>query len=126
MQPNESAPDRNSEFTGYDVPVEISCTELKQLLDAGDPLELVDCREAGEFALCQIAGASSRPTSAIRQWLPGFSCPSDVPLVVYCHHGIRSFHVVAALRASGLRHARSLGGGIEAWSTEIDPSVPRY
>lgn len=114
------------DFAGFDVPVEISPAELKRLLDQEQPLELVDCREAEEFALGEIAGARSLPTSAIRDWLPKFACPAGQPLVVYCHHGIRSFHVVAALRASGIRHARSLAGGIEAWSTTVDPSVPRY
>jgi rhodanese-related sulfurtransferase len=126
MPSNEPTPYEEREFAGYDVPVEIEPVELKRLLDAGDPLELIDCREAEEFAHCRIDGAKWLATSAIREWLPGFSCSPEVPLVVYCHHGIRSFHVVAALRASGLRHARSLAGGIEAWSSTVDPSVPRY
>jgi rhodanese-related sulfurtransferase len=126
MQPSQPPPDRTPEFTGHDLPVEIGVHELKLLLAAGEPLELVDCREADEFAFCRIPSARSLPTSAIRDWLPGFSCPATRPLVVYCHHGIRSFHVVSALRASGLRQARSLAGGIEAWSLEVDPAVPRY
>jgi len=47
-------------------------------------------------------------------------------LVVYCHHGIRSRQVVEWLRAQGLAKARSLAGGIDAWSLEIDPDMPRY
>ena len=50
----------------------------------------------------------------------------DRPLVVYCHHGIRSLHAALALRSRGYTQARSLRGGIDRWSAEIDPAMPRY
>ena len=50
----------------------------------------------------------------------------DKPLVVHCHHGMRSMRVANFLRANGFPQAQSMAGGIEAWSVEIDDSVPRY
>ena len=47
-------------------------------------------------------------------------------IVVYCHHGVRSLNAVAWLRAQGIEGARSMAGGIERWSAEVDPAVPRY
>lgn len=108
------------------LPIEIDPAGLLQLIQSERPLELVDCREPVEFEICRIGNARLLPTTRIREWLPGFSCPPDVPLVVYCHHGIRSFHVAAALRQSGIRQAQSLSGGIDGWSQEIDPGIPRY
>lgn len=108
------------------LPIEIQPHELHQLLESSEPIDLIDCREPHEFEICRIGQARLHPTSQIQQWLPGFTCEPDRPLVVYCHHGIRSFHVVAALRSSGFPHARSLSGGIDAWSQEIDPEVPLY
>jgi len=52
--------------------------------------------------------------------------PPGAAVVVYCHHGIRSLSGAAILEANGLPEAYSLAGGIEAWSTLIDPTVPRY
>ena len=49
-----------------------------------------------------------------------------MPLVVFCHHGIRSLQVAGWLRSQGLEDAASMAGGIDRWSLEIDPTVPRY
>ncbi len=50
----------------------------------------------------------------------------DEPLILFCHHGVRSLHVAAWLRERGVENAQSMAGGIDQWSREIDPSVPRY
>jgi len=50
----------------------------------------------------------------------------DAPIVVICHHGMRSLQVVNWLREQGINHCASMAGGIDRWSREIDPSVPRY
>ncbi len=50
----------------------------------------------------------------------------DAPLIVFCHHGVRSLNVVSWLRQQGLENCQSMSGGIDEWSAEIDPSVPRY
>jgi len=48
------------------------------------------------------------------------------PLIVFCHHGVRSLSVVDWLRRQGVENCQSMAGGIDAWSTMIDASVPRY
>lgn len=118
-------PDSPSELP-EPAPLEIEAGELQRLIQSGNPLQLIDCREPHEFELAHLAGAQLLPTSRIRQWLPELANQPELPLVVYCHHGIRSFHVVCALRQSGFRHAQSLSGGIDQWSQVIDPTIPRY
>jgi rhodanese-related sulfurtransferase len=59
--------------------------------------------------------------------LQGLEARADkAPLIVYCHHGVRSLNVVQWLREQGLEACQSLAGGIDAWSLTVDPSVPRY
>ena len=104
--------------------LEIAAVEVKQRLDRGDKLLLVDVREPHEQALCRIEGAVLIPMGAIPANLQKLDI--DDPVVCYCHHGLRSLDVANWLRAQGVSNAKSLAGGIERWSTEIDPKVPRY
>ena len=103
---------------------EISVAELKRRRDAGDTLTLLDVREQDELATASIAGAKTIPMGEIPA--RAAEIPRDVPLVVMCHHGGRSARVVQFLEANGYTNAVNLDGGIDAWSVEIDPSVPRY
>ncbi len=98
--------------------------EVKEKLDRGDRLLLVDCREPQEFEICRLPGAKLVAMGALPMNVMLFDTAQEV--VVYCHHGIRSMNVVAWLRAQGVEGARSMAGGIERWSREVDPSVPRY
>jgi len=84
---------------------------------------LLDVREPEEYALARIDGAVLIPLGE----LPGKldALPKDVPVVVMCHHGVRSAHAVHHLRAAGV-DALNLTGGIDAWSRDVDPSVPGY
>lgn len=104
--------------------LEIDPREVKQLLDRGDGFLLVDCREPHEFEICRLERAKLVPLGDVPANLGLFESAEDV--VVYCHHGIRSLNVVAWLRAQGVEGARSMAGGIDRWSQEIDLSVPRY
>ncbi len=107
--------------------MEISPTDVKRRLDAGEKLRLIDVREPDEFALCCIAGADLIPMRQIPaelQTLEGYS--DEGPLIVFCHHGVRSLNVVSWLRHNGVENCHSMAGGIEAWSLMVDPSVPRY
>jgi rhodanese-related sulfurtransferase len=109
------------------VPLEISPLDLKRRMDAGEPVRLIDCREPHEYALARIEGAELIPMRAIPGELPRLeSLAEEAPLVVYCHHGVRSLRVVEWLRGHGVDACQSMSGGIEAWSMRIDPAVPRY
>ncbi len=91
---------------------------------------LVDCREEDEYAICRIEGSELVPLSrfgelAISRLLPTDETPPQ-PVIVYCHHGMRSLHATMFLRERGLDQVWSMSGGIDLWSGEIDSSVPRY
>jgi rhodanese-related sulfurtransferase len=107
--------------------LEITAREVKQLLDAGKPLHLIDVREAGEFAICKIDGAALVPMRSVPGELQDLETKAaEAPLIVFCHHGVRSLNVVHWLREQGVENCASMAGGIDAWSVMIDPSVPRY
>jgi rhodanese-related sulfurtransferase len=106
-------------------PVEIQPRELKDLMDQGVAVRLIDVREPEEHAICRIEGASLIPMRTIPQHLQGLD-DDGPPLVVFCHHGVRSLSVVDWLRRQGVENCQSMAGGIDLWSRQIDPSVPRY
>ena len=112
---------------------EITPSELAALMETASeggepPIRLVDCREEDEYAICRIEGAELVPLSRFaEEALRRFRSSDDTRLiVVYCHHGRRSLHATAFLRERGHRQTWSLAGGIDLWSRQIDPAVPRY
>jgi rhodanese-related sulfurtransferase len=104
--------------------MEISAREVKRRLDAGEKLLLVDVREPQEHTICQIEGAVLIPMGTIPANLQKLDVDEDV--ICFCHHGVRSFDVANWLRSQGVASAKSMSGGIDRWSVEIDPNVPRY
>jgi rhodanese-related sulfurtransferase len=109
------------------LPMEVSVEEVKRRLDAGEKLHLIDVREPHEFELARLANAELIPMRAIPGELQTLEARADDgALIVYCHHGVRSLHVVNWLREQGLEVCQSMTGGIDAWSLTIDPTVPRY
>ena len=87
---------------------------------------LIDCRELDEWHLCRIEGAELVPLSIFAEQAPRRLLETEGDILVYCHHGMRSLHAVQWLRRQGYAGARSLAGGIEAWSLRVDATVPRY
>ena len=108
-------------------PLEIAPREVKQRLDAGERLTLIDVREPVEFQAARIAGAELIPMRTVPAELQRLeTAADDSTLVIICHHGVRSLNVVNWLREQGVASCQSMAGGIDRWSLEIDPSVPRY
>ncbi len=108
---------------------EISVEQLSELRD--DPeapsFRLIDCREDDEFSFCKIDGAELRPLSNFAEQATNFLLTDEeTPMVVYCHHGMRSMQATLFLRNKGKKNVWSLAGGIDQWSEKIDESVPRY
>lgn len=103
---------------------EITVAELKQRLERGERLLLVDVREPWEYEMCRIEGSKLIPMGTIPANLQALDVEEDV--ICYCHHGQRSLDVAVWLRRQGVEGAKSLAGGIDRWSREVDPSVPRY
>lgn len=110
--------------SGTGLPLEISPAELRELVDSGGPLTLVDCRRPDEHAYCRVGNDILIPLDTLPQSVGQLEGAGR--LVVYCHHGVRSMRAVNWLRQNGFQQAQSMRGGIDAWSMEIDPSVPRY
>ena len=88
------------------------------------PFALVDCREPEEWETCRIEGARLVPLSRFAEMAP-VALDREQPVVVYCHHGMRSARATLWLRQQGYA-AWSMAGGIDAWSRQIDPDVPVY
>jgi rhodanese-related sulfurtransferase len=106
---------------------EITPAEVKRRLDAGEKLHLIDVREPNEFAMARIEGSELIPMRQVPAELQTLESRADEgPLIVFCHHGVRSLNVVNWLRGQGLEACHSMAGGIDAWSLGVDPSVPRY
>ena len=107
--------------------LEISPAEAKIRLSDSNKTVLLDVREPQECALARLAPAEYIPMSLVPaafQRLEGLAAQAD--LLVLCHHGIRSLQVVVWLRENGLENCYSVAGGIDRWSREVDPAVPRY
>ena len=103
---------------------EISASEAATLLKQGKA-RLVDVREPWEFSTAHIEGSLLMPMGDV----PGRAhqeLDPDERLVVICHLGVRSMNVAVWLRNQGYEQVQSLRGGIEAWSMQVDPAVPRY
>ncbi len=119
---------KRESYDGYQMTkLEITPAELKQRIDAGEKLALIDVREPTEFQQARMEGAELIPMRTVPahlQKIEGYSDEGDV--VVICHHGVRSLQVADWLRQNGVPNAQSMTGGIDRWSIEIDPGVPRY
>ena len=104
--------------------VEIAAAELKREWIANPHLVVIDVREPHEYAIARIEGARLIPLSE----LPGRLSEIDgrAAIVTHCHHGMRSLAALELLRGAGFANVRSLAGGIDAWSVDVDPEVPRY
>jgi adenylyltransferase/sulfurtransferase len=104
---------------------EITVTELKQKLDRGEDVQLVDVREPEEVAIARIPNAVHIPLAQVLNRM-GELDPSR-ETVVHCKGGVRSARAIEALKRSGFGgNLTNLRGGITAWSDEVDPSVPKY
>jgi rhodanese-related sulfurtransferase len=111
-----------------DTPLEIDAREAKRLLWDAHPGEmlLLDCRTPEEHATARIAGSLLLPMQELPERIGELEAWRTRPIIVHCHHGVRSLRVTHWLRERGFTHVSSLRGGIDAWSTDVDPSVPRY
>ncbi len=106
---------------------EVTPAEAQARLSGGKQATLIDVREPWEFSAASLKDGVLIPMQTIPaelQRLEGLADEGE--LLVLCHHGVRSLQVVAWLRAQGVENCYSIAGGIDRWSAELDPSVPRY
>ena len=102
----------------------ISVRELKAKMDKGEPFTLIDVREPYEYEIAHISASRLIPLGELETRLN--ELPRSGTLVMQCHSGGRSEHAVRILQEAGFENAVNLEGGIDAWSVEVDPDVPRY
>jgi molybdopterin/thiamine biosynthesis adenylyltransferase/rhodanese-related sulfurtransferase len=103
---------------------ELIPSALAERIQRGDALELIDVREPYEWRIVKIEGARLVPLSKFgAEWS---SLPRDRELVLYCHHGTRSRAAAEFLVTQGYTLVWNLSGGIDAWSADVDPTLPRY
>ncbi len=104
---------------------EITARDLAtQLADPATAPVLVDVREPWEWQLAHIDGSVHLPMNLIP--LRMNELPDDRPLVIICHHGVRSYQVALYLQQAGFDQLASLKGGVEAWASDIDPAMAHY
>lgn len=115
----------------YGAP-EISPAELKEMADSGMPFAWLDVREPWEFRKVHVRDERVLlvPLSQIAEQrldaFPPEALPKGAPIVVQCHHGVRSAQVAAWLRQQGWPEAVSLAGGVAAWADDVDAGIGRY
>jgi adenylyltransferase/sulfurtransferase len=119
-QPSAASPVQESKVN----PGEIDVLELKQKIDRGDNFVLIDVREPHEYRICSIPGSKLIPLGEFPKHVGELDPNADI--VIHCKSGMRSAKACAVLRQAGFQNVRNVVGGILAWSTKIDPSVPKY
>ena len=103
---------------------ELAPQQLKRRLDAGEPLRLLDVREPRECAIVRLPDSLNIPLGEIpARWQ---ELDADAEIVVVCKAGSRSRRAAQFLLAQGVRRVANLSGGIDAWTRDIDPSLPAY
>ena len=104
----------------------ITATDLKNMIDDGDNIFLVDVREPNEYEIVSIPGSVLIPKD---QFLTGAALerlPQDKRIVLHCKTGVRSAEALAVVKDAGFSDAVHVGGGVLAWVSQVDPSLPTY
>jgi len=115
------------DFCGVQRTAEIAAVtagQLKKELDRGKKIVIVDVREPHEYEIARIEGSKLIPLGELPERVNELDSADEI--VMQCHTGGRSARATEFLRSIGYKKVRNLDGGIEAWSVEVDPSVPRY
>jgi rhodanese-related sulfurtransferase len=108
------------------VNLQISPTELAAKLRSANPPRLLDVRETEEHERVALANSTLIPLGELASRIDELDDWRDEEVVVYCHHGIRSLNAIAQLKHFGFTKLQNLAGGIDRWTTEVDPALPRY
>jgi rhodanese-related sulfurtransferase len=112
---------RRSEELEKDL--EINVRETAELLKAGK-IKLLDVRTPEEYAIARVEGSVLVDQNLAQEIMQTW--PKETAIVTICHHGVRSLDAAAYLRGHGFVNTRSMSGGIDRWSMEIDSAIPQY
>jgi sulfur-carrier protein adenylyltransferase/sulfurtransferase len=108
------------------MPAEIDPRALAARIARGEPTLLVDVREPWEHAQAALPGSVLVPLGELARRHGEIAAAPNTLVVTYCHHGMRSLDAARLLASVGFAGVVSLAGGIDAWSREVDPALPRY
>lgn len=97
---------------------------LKKRLDADEKLILIDVRTEDEFNFCKISGSINISLRRLMQ--ESEKIDNNYPIILICHHGVRSMQALHLLKSQGFENVSSLQGGVEKWAHDIEPTMPRY
>jgi len=104
---------------------EVTATELKQRMDSGEDIQLIDVRQPDEHDFARIKGAKLIPLGDIVKKMDELDANRET--IVHCKAGGRSAKAIEALQKAGFTgEIKNLKGGITAWSNEVDPKIPKY
>jgi rhodanese-related sulfurtransferase len=106
------------------LPLQIEVGDLERWRQGAEAPAILDVREPWELDICRLDGSIDIPMNEIPARLG--ELPAGRPLVVVCHHGMRSLQVTQWLRMQGYQSACNLHGGIDAWASQIDSTMKRY
>lgn len=110
-----------------ELALEIAPKEVARMRAEGEQIVLLDVREPQEFAVAKIEGSELIPMNTVPanlQKIEGMA--EEARVIVLCHHGMRSMNTAVWLRRQGVENVQSMAGGIDLWSLDVDPGVPRY
>jgi adenylyltransferase/sulfurtransferase len=114
--PKESEVDSND--------IDITPAEVKAMIDRGEQVTILDVRNPQEYEICRIDGSILIPVSELAERFGELDAQDFI--VAHCHHGPRSTRAVGILQQVGFDRVKNMAGGIDEWSTEVDPSIVRY
>jgi rhodanese-related sulfurtransferase len=103
----------------------ITPLELKARIEKGDKFRLIDVREQDEWNHVHLPNADLIPLSEFQQRATNELSPDD-SIILYCHHGMRSARAQGYLKGQGYDNVLNLTGGIDAWATQVEPTMKRY
>ena len=106
------------------APDEIEVEDLRKMHLRGEPVTILDVREPWEADICAIDGSVLIPLASLPERVT--EVPEGGPVVVLCHHGVRSAHAANWLRDAGRTQVSNLAGGIDAWARRVDTNMERY
>lgn len=107
----------------------ISVEDLaSRMAEAPETLQLIDVREPSEVAIASVEGFENLPLSQSATWADQIQTRFDphAETLVLCHHGMRSAHMCQWLMSQGFTNVKNITGGIDAYSSLVDPTVPQY
>lgn len=104
--------------------MQVDVRAFQEMRQSAEPHAVLDVREDWEREICRLEGSLNVSLTKLPEYIPDI--PKDKPLVVMCHHGMRSWHAVMWLRSQGFNNAVNLDGGIDAWARQIDTTMATY